>query len=182
MQLTQKERLYLQDAAEHEKLCIAKYNDYSSQVSCPQLASLLQQIAQSEQQHLQTIQQVMQGQMPNLASSGSQSMGQGGQSMGMSGGQGQGGVSMQAGGQMGANKPTMSTAGTGQMQQGLSDKEICQDLITTEKAIAGMYNTATFEASNHQLRQVLSHIQQEEQDHAFQIFNYMQQKGWYQPQ
>lgn len=76
MQLTQKEMMYLKDAKSQEELCIAKYTNYSQQVSCQQLSGLLRQIAQQEQQHLQTIQQIMQGQMPNVGSGGQQQGGQ----------------------------------------------------------------------------------------------------------
>ena len=124
MQLTQKEMMYLKDAKSQEELCIAKYNEYSKQVSCQQLSSLLQQIASHEQKHLQTVQQIMQGQIPNVSSSGGQqqSMQQGGA----------GGMTMQMqaprGGQMQAGQMGGNMSG-----QQLNDKQICEDLLTTEK-------------------------------------------------
>lgn len=185
MQLTQKEMMYLKDAKSQEELCIAKYSNYSQQVSCQQLANLLQQIAQHEQQHLQTIQQIMQGQVPNVGSGGQQQGGQQNQLAAQSGG---GGTTMQSGGgqgqqqQGGQQQMQASQAGGNMGGQTFTDRQICEDLLTTEKAVAGLYNTATFEFTNPQLRQVLAHIQQEEQEHAYQLYNYMAQKGWYQAQ
>lgn len=179
MQLTQKEMMYLKDAKSQEELCIAKYSNYSQQVSCQQLSSMLQQIAQHEQQHLQTIQQIMQGQMPNVGTGGQQQGGQQNQAAAQGGG---GSMTMQSssGGGQGQQQSAQMGGNTGGQQ--LNDKQICEDLLTTEKAVAGLYNTATFEFTNPQLRQVLGHIQQEEQEHAYQLYNYMAQKGWYQAQ
>lgn len=189
MQLTQKEMMYLKDAKSQEELCIAKYTNYSQQVSCQQLSGLLRQIAQQEQQHLQTIQQIMQGQMPNVGSGGQQ---QGGQQSQLSAQDGTSSMTMQSGGssqgqqaqsgqQLSTPGQNMQMGGSSRGQQ-LNDRQICEDLLTTEKAVAGLYNTATFEFANPQLRQVLAHIQQEEQNHAYQLYDYMAQKGWYQAQ
>lgn len=182
MQLTQKEMMYLKDAKSQEELCVAKYTNYSQQVSCQQLSSMLKQIAQHEQKHLQTVQQIMQGQMPNVSSSGGQQQGMQQSQLSAQGG---GGMTMQA--SAGGQGQQQQQQGMQQMQpnmsgQPLNDKQICEDLLTTEKAVAGLYNTATFEFTNPQLRQVLAHIQQEEQEHAYQLYNYMAQKGWYQAQ
>lgn len=179
MQLTQKEMMYLKDAKSQEELCIAKYSSYSQQVSCQQLSSMLQQIAQHEQQHLQTIQQIMQGQMPNVGSGGQQQGGQQSQAAAQGGG---GSMTMQSPSGQGQGQQQSTQMGGNTGGQQLNDKQICEDLLTTEKAVAGLYNTATFEFTNPQLRQVLGHIQQEEQEHAYQLYNYMAQKGWYQAQ
>lgn len=183
MQLTQKETMYLKDAKAKEELCIAKYTTYSQQVSCPQLSSLLNQIAQHERQHLQSIEQMMQGQIPAMGGSGGQQQGQGM----MQGGQGQ--QTSQGGGSMGMSsgggsqgQQSMQSSSSNSSGQSFTDQQICEDLMTTEKAVANLYNTATFEFTNPQMRQVLAHIQQEEQEHAYQLYNYMAQKGWYQAQ
>lgn len=183
MQLTQKEMMYLKDAKSQEELCVAKYTNYSQQVSCQQLSSMLKQIAGHEQKHLQTVQQIMQGQIPNVSSTGGQQGMQFDQLSAQQGGGG--GMTMQASGgrqQQGQQQMQAGQSGGNMSGQPLNDKQICEDLLTTEKAVAGLYNTATFEFTNPQLRQVLAHIQQEEQDHAYQLYNYMAQKGWYQAQ
>jgi spore coat protein CotF len=61
----------------------------------------------------------------------------------------------------------------------LSDKDMCTDMLNTEKYISGTYDTAIFEFKNPQIRDVLNHIQKEEQKHGEGIFAYMQAKGMY---
>lgn len=56
---TQKEMLNLEDAKNHEEMCIAKYGTYAEQLQDPQLKSLFIEIKQSEQQHLATIEALM---------------------------------------------------------------------------------------------------------------------------
>lgn len=196
LQLTQKEQLYLKDAQKHEQLCIAKYNHYSQMASCEQLKQVLQWAGQQEVTHLQSVQQLSQGQVPQTGGSqgGQQGGGQlGSQSQGQSGAgqapsinqilnQIQSSVSQQQQGsaQGGQASGASQTQYTG--QGGFSDQQICNDIITTEKAINDFYGHAITETSNQQLRQVLNHIQKEEQDHAFAIYKYAEQKGWYQAQ
>ncbi|ARE89310.1 Coat F domain protein [Clostridium formicaceticum] len=52
----------------------------------------------------------------------------------------------------------------------------------TEKYVSATYNTAIFEFTNTNVRQILDHIQKEKQQHGEDIFNYMQSHGMYQPQ
>lgn len=210
MQLTQKEQMYLKDAKHHEELCIAKYNHYTQAVSCQQLKQVLAWAGQQETNHLNTVNQLLQGQVPQMG--GQQGGGQGGQQgsmgqggsvsqmlnqMGSQGSKQQGGGSQQ---QQGRGTQQQGGSGKGQSYSGsmmpgatasqtqytgqgmLSDQQICNDLLTTEKAVSDMYDHAVFESTNQQLRQALNHIQKEEQDHAFALFQYMQQKGWYQTQ
>ena len=60
MQLTQKEKLQLQDALSHEKICVTKYNNYANQVQDQALKSLFQDLARREQQHVDTLTQLLQ--------------------------------------------------------------------------------------------------------------------------
>lgn len=186
MQLTQKEQAYLQDAKKQEELCIVKYQAYSQQAQDPQLAQLMQTIANQEQQHLQTIQQMLQGQTPSLSGGSSGQQSGGGQSSGgMQPGRGSGG-SRQNGGpsSQGFGGVTGSLGGNSFRpgSGGLTDQQICEDQLATEKAVSDLYEHATFEFTNHQMRQALDHIQQEEHHHAWQIWQYMNQQGWYQAQ
>ncbi|MBS3949247.1 MAG: spore coat protein [Peptococcaceae bacterium] len=209
MQLTQKEQMYLKDAKHHEELCIAKYNHYTQTVSCQQLKQILSWAGQQEANHLNTVSQLLQGQVPEM---GGQQGGMSGGQSGQQGSMGQGGSISQVLNQMGSQgskQQSGSTSGSTQQQGGggkgqsysgsmmpsttasqtqftgqgmLSDQQICNDLLTTEKAVSDMYDHAVFESTDQQLRQALSHIQKEEQGHAFALFQYMQQKGWYQAQ
>jgi spore coat protein CotF len=66
MQLSQKERSILEDQKSHEELCIKKYNNYANQAQDPQLKQLFQSLAQKEQEHLNSITQILSGQVPNI--------------------------------------------------------------------------------------------------------------------
>lgn len=156
MQLTQKERMLLQDALSHEKVCIQKYQHYAQQTQDQQLKQLLNQYAAQEQQHYDTINQMLQGQEPNMsAGAGQQSQAQG-----------MPGINMQ-----------LQPRGVSMPNQ--HDAMMLSDLLMTEKYVSSTYNTAIFESINPTIRQNLQHIQQEEQQHGEGLFNYMQQHGMY---
>jgi len=61
----------------------------------------------------------------------------------------------------------------------MSDKEMCEDVLTTEKYVSGTYDTAIFEFRDTGARDVLNHIQKEEQKHGEAVFKYMESKGMY---
>lgn len=62
--LTQKERYLLNDQKAHEELCIKKYTGYANQASDPVLKEMFTKHASQEQQHLNTINQILSGQVP----------------------------------------------------------------------------------------------------------------------
>lgn len=162
-QLTQKEQMLLKDQLSHEKVCIEKYSNYAEQVRDPQLKQLFNQYGSQEQQHYNTVNQLLQGQQVNVQGGQAQQQGpQAGQGMGQKG---------QLVGQQ---------AGTGMTMQ--DDAMLCNDMLMTEKYISGTYDTAIFESVSPNIRQALQHIQKEEQQHGEGIFNYMQQQGMYNPQ
>lgn len=72
MQLTQKESTLLKDLRSQEQLCIDKYSKYSNEACDEQLKSLFSQIRQHELQHLQTLDQIASGTVPQMQQSGSQ--------------------------------------------------------------------------------------------------------------
>lgn len=178
--LTTKERMLLQDLKNHEELCVQKYQNYSERAQDPQLKQLFSSLSQKEQQHLNSINQLLSGQLPNMQQSGAQQQQQGmqlnqqvQQGMMQSGQQMQ--QSMQPGQQMQQNHLQGAMANQ-------DDKTLCTDMLATEKYVSGTYNTAIFECTDTNMRQVLNHIQKEEQEHGDQIFKYMQSKGMYNPQ
>ncbi len=173
MQLTQKERSLLEDAKKHEELCIKKYDSYSQQASDAQLQQLFQQFGGQEQNHYNTVDQILQGQQPSTG--GGQASQQGGQAM-QSQGQSYGQSYQQAQGTQAGQNAGDYTGLTNQ-----SDAVLCNDMLVTEKYISGVYDTTVFEQTNSSVRQALQHIQKEEQQHGEGLFNYMQQHGMYNP-
>lgn len=154
---TQKERTLLEDQKTHEQICIEKYTNYANQAKDAQLKQIFQANAQSERTHLNTINQLLNGKVPQMNQQQNQSSGQ---SMG-SQGTAPGIMGMQSGG------------------INLSDKDMCTDILMTEKYVSGAYNSAIFECKDTSVRDVLNHIQKEEQKHGEAVFQYMEKNGMY---
>jgi len=70
IQLSQKERMLLEDGKKQEDLCVQKYQGYADQVQDEQLKNLLLEIAQEEQHHYDMIDQMLQGMEPNMTHGG----------------------------------------------------------------------------------------------------------------
>lgn len=166
VQLTQKERMLLEDQQKHEQICIEKYTNYANQAQDPQLKQIFQSYAQQEQSHLDTINQILNGQVPNLNQ----------QSQGQSQSQGQAGQNTQASMSSNPNSAMQGAMGSA------ADAAFCNDMLMTEKYVSNTYDTAIFEFADANVRQALNHIQKEEQQHGEGIFNYMNQNGMYNPQ
>lgn len=152
MHLTQKESSILKDLQKQEQTCIEKYDRYSSEACDAQLKSLFAQLGQVEQQHLDTINQIMSGTVP--------SMNQGG----------------------GQQKPQMTfspTYSTDPDPNKQKDSYLCSDLLSTEKHVSAVYDTGIFEFRDTGIREALNHIQKEEQQHGEIIYNYMAANGMY---
>jgi len=151
-QLSQKERMFLQDQMEHENICIKKYTNYSNIAQDPELKQMFKTYAGQEQQHYNTLNQILNGQNPNMSAQ------QGGQTT------------------QGSNMSQTSLSGSMANQK---DADLCTDMLMTEKYVSSTYNTAIFEFADANIRQALNHIQKEEQGHGEGIFKYMQKKGMY---
>ncbi|WP_158212244.1 spore coat protein [Natranaerobius trueperi] len=64
-------------------------------------------------------------------------------------------------------------------QDQLADQAILHDMLMTEKHISSYYDVTVLESARPQIRQALQHIQQEEQQHAEEIYQAMEKRGWY---
>lgn len=167
--LTQKERSLLEDQQKHEQVCIDKYNNYANQTQDPQLKQLFQSYASQEQTHLDTVNSILNGQVPSMNQGQQQSASQ------------QGTSSLSQTG-MGGFGQTMSASSMQGVMAGQSEANLCNDMLMTEKYVSSAYDTAIFEFADANIRQALNHIQKEEQQHGEGIFNYMQSNGMYNPQ
>lgn len=156
LKLTQKERMLLEDQRKHEQICIEKYSNYANQAQCPQLKQLFNNHAQLERTHLDTINQLLSGNIPQMNQQQNQGTTQ--------------------------NTGNQNTGNTQQFTGTTKDTDMCTDMLMTEKYVSGAYNTAIFEFTNPQVRDVLNHIQKEEQKHGEAIFKYMESKGLYNAQ
>ncbi|HHU50778.1 MAG TPA: spore coat protein [Firmicutes bacterium] len=158
--LTAKERRLLEEQKNHEEICVQKYNDYANLASDQQLKAIFKNNAQTEQEHLNTIDQLLNGQLPPVNQ------------------QGQNNTAQLSQPQQSNNFRMQNNFATNQS----IDRNLCSDMLMTEKYVSGAYDTAIFEFRDPQIRQTLNHIQKEEQQHGEAILNYMVNTGMYNPQ
>lgn len=155
--LSQKERMLLEDQKSHEEACIVKYTNYANQATDSQLKAIFNASLQSERTHLDSINQLLSGNIPQMNQQGNQQ-----------------------------NNNQANTQSTNQnMTSGvhnLSDYDMCTDILMTEKYVSGAYDTTIFEFRDTNVRDVLNHIQKEEQKHGESVFQYMESKGMYKVQ
>ena len=163
LQLSQKEKTLLMDQRTHEETCVDKYTKCANQAQDTQLKQLFTSHATQEQEHLNTINQLLNGQVPSVG--GQQNQGQQQSQQQMTGGN---------------QQAPMTSSVQGNYNQ--EDCKLCKDMLMTEKYVSGAYDTAIFEFRDSNTRQVLNHIQKEEQKHGEEIFQYMQSQGMCQVQ
>ena len=148
--LSQKERMLLEDQKKHEQICIEKYTNYANAAKDSQLKQLFNTNGQVERTHLDSINQLLSGKIPQMNQQQNQS----------------------------STTNTNMTASQSNAAN-LSDADMCTDLLMTEKYVSGAYDTAIFEFRDTRARDVLNHIQKEEQKHGEAIYKYMESKGMY---
>lgn len=122
MVLTQKETMFLQDLKAAEQTCVDRYTRFAAEANDGTLKNLFQTILKKEQHHLELVNQLLQGVIPQIG---------------------------------GESSPSVS-----------EDK-------TAET------NTSIFEFKNSEIRNILNHIQKEEQEHGDMLYKYMQPRGLY---
>lgn len=62
----------------------------------------------------------------------------------------------------------------------MNDKEMMQDLLTSEKQVISSYSTGITESSCMNLRNTLVNNFKNAQEIQYKVFDTMKQKGWYQ--
>lgn len=156
--LTQKETSLLNELKTEEQMSIEKYQKASSCASSPVLQALFQQIGEREQQHLNTINQIINGTVPPANSSNN------------------------------SNSSSNSTqqpqnfaqpANYENTKNKQSDSYLCYDTLASEKFISSTYETSGFEFTEDDIRATLMKIQAEEHEHGKLIYDYMEQNGMY---
>ena len=150
MQLTPKESSLIQELKSQEQLCIQKYSRGAECAVDGQLKGLFSRIAQIEQQHLDTLTQIENGNVPQPAQGAGEAL------------------------------PTFTeTYGMSDTPDKQNDCYLCTDALTTEKHASGLYDTCVFEFKDEKTRKVLNHIQGEEQGHGKMIYDYMKANHMY---
>ncbi len=148
--LTTKENGLLKDLKGQEQLCIDKYTRYSSEAKSTELAQLFSDMAQTEREHLRTINEMMEGKTPVMP-----------QTIGNS------------------NNQNTSSYAYENEEDRKHDAFLCTDMLATEKHASSIYDVSVFEFSSPENRRTLNHIQAEEQQHGEQLYKYMSQNNMY---
>ena len=159
MNFTPKEESLLKELRSQERLCVEKYGRYAESAHDQCLKDLFGGIRQTETRHLQTLDQLFSGTVPQQQPQQSR--------------QSQPQQTRQPLHQSAGNHPAQNSP---EWQQ---DSFLCSDALTMEKHVSGLYDTSIFEFSDPAVRQALNHIQSEEQGHGESIYSYMHQNGMY---
>ena len=146
---TQKETSFLTDLKGQEELCIGKYGRYAAEAKTPELRAIFEDMKKTEQSHLETIQGMMGGTVPEAPAT------------------------------LKTNNDCCCAAHYASDSDRQSDAFLCRDMLSAEKHVSSVYNTAVFEFSNPAARKMLSHIESEEQQHGERIYAYMSANGMY---
>ncbi len=148
MNLTQKETSLLKDLKDQEKLCIDKYNKHAACAKDAQLKDLFTKLANVEQGHLNSLNQVSNGTVPSPCQDKGSTM-------------------------------TFTATYTTDTPEKQNDCYLCTDVLNGEKHASHLYDTCIFEFSDENCRNLLNHIQKEEQQHGKMIYDYMTVNSMY---
>lgn len=75
--------------------------------------------------------------------------------------------------------PAEFTASACAAEQKAQDEYLCKDALAMEKFVSADYNTGVFEFRDKAMRDILNHIQTEEQGHGKALFDYMTVNNMY---
>ena len=147
MILTEKEATSIKDLQTQEETCIKKYEKYSQQAHDTELKDLFQTLKRDEQEHYNSLGQVLKGSVPSCNCNDSS-------------------------GRDYNPKRTYDQMTNSQEKQ--EDCFLATDCIGTEKLVSSEYNTDVFTCGDSQVRKLLADIQIEEQNHAEMLYKYKQ--------
>ena len=146
---TQKETSFLTDLKGQEELCIGKYGRYAREAKAEELKCLFGELKATEESHLKTVTDMMGGTVPSAPST------------------------------LSANNCNCCATSYKSEDDRKSDAFLCRDMLASEKHVSTVYNTAVFEFTAPANRKMLSHIEDEEQQHGEKIYAYMAANGMY---
>ena len=148
MILKEKERTTIEDLQTQEKSCVEKYGKYAEQAKDPELKSLFQNLQKKEQEHYDSLSQVLSGTVPQCNCNDSD----------------------------GKNyEPKATYSAMENTDDKLHDAFLATDCIGTEKLVSGEYNTDVFNFGDSGVRKLLADIQ--EQNHAEMLYKYKTVNG-----
>lgn len=143
--LNEKESAAIKDLQTQEQSCIEKYQRYSREAKDPVLSNLFTELHEKEQEHYNSLSQVLGGTVPQCDCNDSD----------------------------GKNyNPTATYTSDSNTEDKKNDCFLATDCIGTEKLVSSEYNTDVFVFGNSDVRKLLADIQIEEQNHAEMLYKY----------
>ncbi len=150
MVLSQQEKTTIQDLQTQEQSCITKYGKYATQAKDPELKNLFETLQQKEQEHYDSLDQVLSGTVPSVDVNDSDGR---------------------------DYEPKACYDSMTNPQDKKDDCFLATDCIGTEKLVSGTYNSDVFNFGDSDVRKLLADIQVEEQNHAEMLYKYKQANG-----
>lgn len=145
IQLTEKEKYIINDLKAQEELCIQKYEFYENMAFDPELRDLFNDIKKKEKEHLKSLNNVLNGEVPDAD------------------------VNDYAAQKYKANSNYHKNSNKEEKDH---DSFLATDAIAMEKYVSGAYNFDLFQFGNNKLRRLLADIEVEEQNHAEMLYKY----------
>ena len=150
MILKEKEKAVIEDLHTQEQTCVEKYTRYEKQAKDPVLKDLFKRIKEEEQEHVNSLEKVLQGNVPQVDCNDNS-------------------------GEKYEPKATYDAATENEDKK--SDCFLATDCIGTEKLVSTEYNTNVFAFADAAVRKLLADIQIEEQNHAQMLYKYKTVNG-----
>lgn len=150
MVLSEKETAAIKDLQTQEQTCIEKYGRYAKEAKDPVLINLFNDLKKKEQQHYDSLGQVLNGTVPACNCNDSHGK---------------------------EYSPMATYDTTGNTEDKKSDCFLATDCIGTEKLVSSEYNTDVFVFGDPDVRKLLADIQVEEQNHAEMLYKYKTVNG-----
>ena len=145
MVLKEKELEAIKDLQTQEQSCIKKYRKYAKDAKDPVLKELFETLEKKEQQHYDTLGQVIGGSVPSCNCNDSEGK---------------------------DYNPKATYDMMSDSEDKKSDCFLVTDCIGTEKMVSSEYNTNVFKFADSCIRKLLADIQIEEQNHAEMLYKY----------
>ena len=150
MILTEKEKTAVQDLQTQEETCIEKYGKYEQEARDGELKSLFKKIQKEEQQHYDSLGQVLKGTVSPCNCNDSDGK---------------------------EYNPKATYDSLTNSEDKKNDCYLATDCIGTEKLVSSEYNSDVFCSGNAEIRKLMADIQVEEQNHAQMLYKYKQANG-----
>jgi len=145
MLLNEKETQAIKDLQTQEQTCMEKYKQYSTKAKDPVLQNLFTKLEQKEQEHFNSLGQVLSGTVPKVDCNDTDGR---------------------------DYVPKATYTGMQESEDKKHDCFLATDCIGTEKLVSGEYNNHVFNFADSDVRKLLADIQVEEQNHAEMLYKY----------